>query len=91
MQYYIKTDFDNKPVALFRFENTPEDFAQQVWLQVEKEWADSESLAEYLLNGEVFLFTATPEQSKVAFPEAFSKPEEKPVGIIPDEGEALFG
>lgn len=90
MQYYIKTDFDNNPVALFRFENSKDAFAQQVWLQQDKQWADTDSLAEYLLNGEMFLFTATPEQSKQAFPEAFATPEEKPVEDAPEGGEPIF-
>lgn len=91
MQYYIRTDSSNNPVALYRFENSPEAFSQQAWLPLQKQWADNESLGEFLLNGEVFLFTATPEQAKKSFPEAFAQPEEKPVGIIPEEGEALFG
>jgi hypothetical protein len=74
MQYYVKTDFDQKPVSLFRFENSPQEFFQEVWLPKEKTWVSSESLGEMLIFGEVFLFTISPENAQKVFPDAF--PEE---------------
>jgi hypothetical protein len=72
MKYYIKTDFDENPVALFRFENTPEKFAQEVWLPQDKKWIPSETLPDMLINGEVFLFDTTPETAQKLYPAAFA-------------------
>lgn len=79
MQYYVKTDFDQKPKWLYRFENSPEEFFQQIWLPEQKEWASSKGLAEMLIGGEVFLFTISPENAKKVFPDAFADQSEAPV------------
>jgi hypothetical protein len=73
MQYYVKTDFDQKPVALFRFENSPQEFFQEVWLPKEKSWVASETLGEMLVYGEVLLFTISPENAQKVFPDAFQE------------------
>lgn len=75
MKYYVKTDFDKKPLALFRFENSAEAFAQDVWLAKEKQWAESVTLPKMLLDGEVSLYDISLENAEKVFPEAFAGPE----------------
>lgn len=73
MKYYIKTDFDNHPLALFSFDTNPATFSQQVWLPAEKQWAESQTLAKYLLDGEALLSEVDEATAKKYFAEAFAE------------------
>jgi hypothetical protein len=75
MRYYVKTDFDRNPLALFRFEMAPGAFAQEVWLPKPKQWAESKTLPKMLFDGEVSLYDISLENAKKVFPEAFVGPE----------------
>jgi hypothetical protein len=79
MKYYVKTDFDKKPVALFRFENSPTEFFQEVWIPSKKSWVASETLGEMLIGGEVFLFDIDEDVAQKVFPAAFADHSEAPV------------
>jgi hypothetical protein len=87
MKYYILANWDGDSVALYRFNNSQEAFAQQIWMASTKAWADTEELGKYLIDGEVFLGEVTPEDAKSRFPDAFAVAEEE----VPAEGQVTEG
>lgn len=75
MRYYILSNNESKPIAVYRFNNTPEAFAQQIWLAISKKWADTDELGKYLIDGEVFLDAVSEEEAQKKFPDAFKDAE----------------
>ena len=78
MKYYVYTDFDRKPLSLFRFENSPTEFFQEVWRPSEKSWVASETLGKMLIFGEVSLYDISLENAQKIFPDAFADSTEAP-------------
>jgi hypothetical protein len=62
-RYFVKVDNDNSPVAVYRIVDTPDVFAEELWLN--GEWSSTTRLTKYLIDGEVDLNEVPREEAEV--------------------------
>jgi hypothetical protein len=69
MRYFFSTDYDNKPLNLYRFDYKAD--VQQVWGKVSLVWKPTDTVGNLLIRGEGWLDEVDEKTAKEAFPQAF--------------------
>jgi len=72
MRYFVKTDIDFKPVALYRLNlDVADSISEDIWQPIAKEWKPSERIVEVLTQGSADYDEVNEELARKTFPDAF--------------------